>query len=816
MKSASNQKWIGMVGALAGLLTGVVAAQTPAGPAMSGAAGQALVEPAVAAPQLRLITANTGHQSVQLALEITGDYQFHPLSSGSRLLLVDLPGVTTREASVSHLLDSPLVSSYRVVGYLRESQPSSRLEVLLKLPAAVEYLKTARGLEVRLAAVPAAVPAAPAHVRPTASIPAAAPAAVRAASATRGDRLDRIEIARGPESGNVQVQVRSNGALQYKAFELREPHRLVLDIPNVVSSQSIPVSATAGMTPLRQVRVGQFQQAPPITRVVLELDKQATYDLRPSAEGLEIEIRAPQSAAPARPAAAPPVATALQMPSISESMPNSVEAVFASVRNLMSTSKVDLVETPAPTPAEPEQAPAPAQPAGLIQGRPAPVAQAQAQQAPVQPRPTGASPAAQASAQAVRRYTGEPISINVKDVDLKDFFRLIHEISGLNVILDRGVTGTLTMVLDDVPWDQALDIVLRNNQLDSVLDGNVLRIATLNTLKQEQRDMAELAKAQQDTVERVTVSRSVNYAKAGELAGTIRKFLSARADIIADERTNQLIVTTIPQDIPTMDEVLKQLDRRTQQVEIEARIVAASRTFVRELGAQFGFSAFAGNRNTVLGGNPLGADSPISARPFTPPFVVGGGQAIPLFSNFPAAGGNVGFTISNNTPDFSLDLILTAAESRGIGKTLSRPKIVTQNNQRGSIQQGVQIPIQTTVNNTVSTILQDVTLAMSVTPQVTPDNNIFLEVTVTNRNIAAGVPRINGIPALNKQEATTRVLVADGATVVFGGVIANENNLTIQQVPILGSIPVIGNLFKRTGVSTTTNELLFFITPKII
>jgi len=766
----------------------------------------------MAAPQLRHIAARTGHQSVQLALEITGDYQFHPLSSGSRLLLVDMPGVSTREASVSHLLDSPLVSSYRVVGYLRESQPSARLEVLLKLPAEVEYLKTAKGLEVRLSTVgsPAVSPA-----QPVASAPAAAPAAVRAASTTRGDRLDRIEIARGPESGNVQVQVRSNGVLQYKAFELREPRRLVLDIPNVISSQPVPVGGTAGMTPVRQVRVGQFQQTPPITRVVLELDSQAAYDLRPNAGGLEIEFRSQRSEAPVRPAAAQPVATALQMPSISESMPNSVDAVFASVRNLMSTSRVDLVETPATPAPEPQQAAAPAPPAGLIQGRQSPVVQAQAQ-VPVQPRPTGAAaqPAAQAS--AARRYTGEPISINVKDVDLKDFFRLIHEISGLNVILDKGVTGNLTMVLDDVPWDQALDIVLRNNQLDSVLDGNVLRIATLNTLKQEQRDMADLAKAQQETVERVTVSRNVNYAKATDLAGTIRKFLSPRADIIADDRTNQLIITDIPQSIPTLDEVLKQLDKRTQQVEIEARIVAASRQFVRELGAQFGFSAFAGTRNTVLGGNPLGADSPISARPFTPPFVVGGGQAIPLFSNFPAAGGNVGFTISNNTPDFSLDLILTAAESRGIGKTLSRPKIVTQNNQRGSIQQGVQIPIQTTVNNTVSTLLQDVTLAMTVTPQVTPDNNIFLEVTVTNRNIAAGVPRINGIPALNKQEATTRVLVADGATVVFGGVIANENNLTIQQVPILGSIPIIGNLFKRTGVSTTTSELLFFITPKII
>src|SRR5437899_11475107 len=174
-------------------------------------------------------------------------------------------------------------------------------------------------------------------------------------------------------------------------------------------------------------------------------------------------------------------------------------------------------------------------------------------------------------------YTGEPISVNLKDVDLKDFFRLIHEISGLNVVLDPNVKGTLTIVLDEVPWDQALDIVLQNNGLDKQLSGNVLRIATRDTLKREADGVRDLQKAQNDATPAVTVTRVLSYAKAASLTPTLKKFLSPKGDILADDRSNQLIIRDIPITIPVIDNLIRQLDRKSQQVEIEARVVSASR-----------------------------------------------------------------------------------------------------------------------------------------------------------------------------------------------------------------------------------------------
>ncbi len=194
------------------------------------------------------------------------------------------------------------------------------------------------------------------------------------------------------------------------------------------------------------------------------------------------------------------------------------------------------------------------------------------------------------------KYSGEPISVNLKDVDLRDFFRLIHEISGLNVVVDPSVKGTLTIVLDDVPWDQALDIVLHNNDLDKQLDGNVLRIATKDTLRKEAEESRDLARAQAEAADIVTTTRRLSYAKATSIATTMKKFLSARGDILADDRSNTLIIRDIPSTFPVLDNLLRQLDRRSQQVEIEARVVAANRSFSRELGTELGISTESGQQ----------------------------------------------------------------------------------------------------------------------------------------------------------------------------------------------------------------------------
>jgi type IV pilus assembly protein PilQ len=421
------------------------------------------------------------------------------------------------------------------------------------------------------------------------------------------------------------------------------------------------------------------------------------------------------------------------------------------------------------------------------------------------------------------KYTGEPISVNLKDVDLKDFFRLIHEISGLNVVLDPNVKGTLTIVLDDVPWDQALDIVLKNNDLSRQLDGNVLRIATVETLKKEAEARRAQVEAEALAVDKVSVTRFLSYAHAKDVVPTVKNFLSQRGDVIADERTNALIIQDIPNVMPPIDRLLQQLDRKTQEVEIEARVVAATRSFARDIGTQLGLGW--GNAATAVGGASSVGTSPVGVFGLQPQYTVVGTQApssstltqIPLFSNLPVTSPTSGLSFLNFSRKYQIDAILTMAESRGLLKILSRPRVVTQNNIQALVRQGVRVPIvtQAQLGGPPTVTYVDAFLRLTVTPQITSENTIFLNVDVENTTPDFG-RTVQGNPTLITQQATTQVLVTDGGTVVIGGVIQTQNSVNVSQVPLLGNIPALGNLFKRRSVSTSNQELIFFITPRII
>ena len=418
-------------------------------------------------------------------------------------------------------------------------------------------------------------------------------------------------------------------------------------------------------------------------------------------------------------------------------------------------------------------------------------------------------------------YTGAPFNLNLKDLDVKDFFRLISEMSGLNVVLDPSVKGTLTIVLNDVPWDQALAIVLNNNGLECQLQGNVLRIATVETLKNE----AEARRAQQEAqalaVPKQTYTRYLSYAHSRDLVNTVKKFLSARGDVVSDERSNALIIEDIPATLPKIDALLTALDRKTPEVEIEARVVAATRSFARDIGTQLGFGW--GNSATGLGGG-TGVNSPISVTPptgVTPSFITAPGNTslIPLFSNLPATGPTSGISFTNFSSIYRLDFVLTMAETRGLLKILSRPRVVTQNNIQALVRQGTRIPVvtQAQLGGPPTVTYVDAFLRLTVTPQITAENTIFLNVDV--ENTVPDFSRVTGAqvnPTLQTQQTTTQVLVSDGTTVVIGGVIQVQNSVAIEQVPLLGSIPLLGNLFKRNTVNTNNQELIFFITPKII
>ncbi len=682
-----------------------------------------------------------------------------------------------------------------------------------------------------------------------------------AAAAQTPSQLDRVNVVRGTD--DIRVEMSASGTVSPKLSTLDSPARVVVDLPETVMATRQSRIAV-GADGVKGVRIGMAGQSHPTTRIVVDLDQACAYELTPGAAGklvLTLHANAVAKAASENNA----VAASSPVPASKTISPFSPRVMDA---QSTSTPKT---ETPATKPIAKDSA----SPSDYVFVEPSyqaksqaasdvnkdakkddagddptvraqeaaarfsdktaaellPVSvhaaegQAQSQAPTITPAVNlAAEQKAQAGQQPASvgpKYTGEPISVNLKDVDLKDFFRLIHEISGLNVVLDPNVHGTLTVVLDDVPWDQALDIVLKNNDLARELEGNVLRIATVETLKHEADARRAQIESEALAVEKVQVTRFLSYAQAKAVVITVKKFLSQRGDVVADDRTNAVIINDIPKVIPVIDRLLTQLDRKTQEVEIEARVVAATRQFARDIGTQFGFAW--GNGHTGIGGNQAAGSSPTTVGGLTPGYITTAGsgsstgQTIPLFSNLGSTSPSSGLSFVNASNNIRIDAILSMAESRGLLKVLSRPRVVTQNNIQALVKQGVRVPIvtQAQLGGPPTVTYVDAFLRLTVTPQITSENTIFLNVDVENTTPNFG-QEVQGNPELITQQATTQVLVTDGGTVVIGGVIQTQNSINISQVPLLGNLPILGNLFKHTNVTTSNQELIFFITPRII
>src|SRR5262245_21606281 len=579
---------------------------------------------------------------------------------------------------------------------------------------------------------------------------------------------------------SLEVRIATTEQADYTYFELSKPRRLVVDfhgIQNGIGFKEKAIEAAG----VERVRTSYFSdKSRNATRIVFDILEHVSYQVADDGNGLvRVVFAGPVAEKPATP-----------------SLPNRLlEPVISP------SDRVPVTLTAGPPMVV--EAPAKAMPTGTViipTMRQTPAAQVPAAQVP----------AALAAGQTPQQYTGEITSFDLKDIDLKDFFRLIANMSGLNIVLDPAVSGTVTLSLTDVPWDQALDIVLKNNNLGSQLQGNVLRIATNATLANEEAARKPLREAQELNVDLVTKSYLLNYTKSDSVAGTLTKLLSARGTIIQDPRRNALIVSDIPNQFAKIDQLVQFLDTPSPQVEIEARLISATKGFSRDLGSQLGV-VFGNNSQNSISGAPIVGASPFNRTP-TPNVHVG--QAIPLNVNLPAAAtSGISFLLGAGA-DIILDEIITAAESRGTAKTISRPKVMTQNNLAALVQQGTQIPVQTNQNNTVSVQFLTFSLQLSVTPQITDVGTILLAVQIENSTPDFG-RSVNGIPSVSTQRAQTNVLVPDGGTAVLGGILLDQDTLNIFQVPGFGSIPLIGNLFKRTQTIKSTAELLFFVTPRI-
>jgi type IV pilus assembly protein PilQ len=416
---------------------------------------------------------------------------------------------------------------------------------------------------------------------------------------------------------------------------------------------------------------------------------------------------------------------------------------------------------------------------------------------------------------AQKQYQGAPISLDFAGADIRSVLRVFSETSGLNIIIDPKVQGVVDVALRDVPWDQALEIILKGAQLGWVLDGNVVRIAPLSALADEESQRRKLADEQALGGTLETLTRTLSYALGKDLKNVlVNSVLTKRGQVQVDERTNTIIVRDLPAALVAAGQILDTLDKPQPQVEIEARIVQTSRNFSRQLGVQWGFS---GQVSPALGNTtPLAFPNQGSLTGATG--AVQGQDAVPSAVNLKTTGAPtsaVGLALGSVNGAFKLDVQLSALETQGKLRILSTPRVLAQNNFPAMMMQGVEIPIQTVANNTVTVTFKPAALTLEVTPQITAAGTVILNVKVENAS-PDYTKQINNIPPINTQRANTQVLVKDNDTIVIGGVYVSQEQSQNDHTPGLHKIPLLGWLFRRDIVDDQANELLIFITPRII
>lgn len=747
--------------------------------AVAAAAGfVAAASGATTGPQLTGISARTNARSTSVLIEATEPVAYSTSRPDPLTILVSLRHVSATGAANRVPDGVQGVVSAVTVEEATEEDGATAAQVRLSLVQPARHtVRSARNvIEVELDQ-----PAAPLDAAMTSAPPdpviVTAPGAVGSATV-----LQAITTSAAGE--RVQVTLSGDGRLAGTATELASTsgNRLVLDFSGVKSA--VPAVTTVAQGPVQRVRVGAYREQPVVTRVVFDLTEPVRYRLEAAGDGgRDLRVIFDGRAA----AEAPPTPSAPMGPT-----PTSPSASGGGVVSV--------------------------DPMAALKVAPGAPAQTQAQAAaPASPAPSSSPQAASSSPQA-KRYTGQPVSLDFQGLDLRAVLRVFAEISGLNIVIDPAVQGTVDVALREVPWDQALEIILRANKLGYSVEGTIIRIAPLNVLADEEAQRRKLLEEQALSGELKTLAKQLSYAKGDEIRPLLEKsgLLSKRGTVQFDPRTNMLIIRDLPDQLTLVSDLISTLDRPELQVEIEARIVRTTSEYARALGVQWSFSG----RMSPFLGNTTGLAFPNT---------VGGGGGVTL----PAASVNdvtssVNLSLGAVNGALNLDVALSALEKDGKARVLLQPRVVMQNNVEGYIMRGQQIPYTTAQAGSViggsSALLtpatvqfKDAALSLKVTPQVTAAGTIFMKIDVENSFPNYAVTRAEQPnPAIDTQKASTRVLVPDGATTVIGGIYETSEDETRNTTPGLSRIPLFGWLFRNEDKTTQNNELLIFITPRII
>ena len=432
-----------------------------------------------------------------------------------------------------------------------------------------------------------------------------------------------------------------------------------------------------------------------------------------------------------------------------------------------------------------------------------------------------------------REYVGERLSLNFQQIDTRAVLQLLADTSGLNIVVSDTVQGSVTLRLQDVPWDQALDIVLTTNGLDMRRNGNVIIVAPAEEIAAHDRSRLAAQAALADLEPLRTQLLQINHARADELAALIAgtggtaAMTSPRGSVAIDERTNTLLLHDIPERLPEIRRLVETLDVPIRQVLIESRVVIVNDDFSRELGVRFG-STIVRDRSAglvALTGTGTGSNT-IAASAMDN--IVTSGQPLPVATppidqrysvNLPVTSPAGSFALAILDAGYLVDLELTALQAEGNGRIVSTPRVITANNVEARIEQGVEIPYQESASSGATTTqFKEAQLSLTVTPRITADDTIIMDLQITKDSVGEIVPSATGgfVPSIDTSSVDTRVLVNDGETVVLGGIYETENRDTVNKVPVLGDIPGLGVLFRSRARLDNNAELLVFVTPRIL
>jgi type IV pilus assembly protein PilQ len=724
-----------------------------------------------AVPQLRTLSAKASRRITTLTIETSDPVPYLTSRPDPLTLLVDLRQVEAERLVNSVTEAQGVIANVSVEKALSpDGTPLTRVRIRLTQPAAHQVRAKRNLIYVDF---DSAFPLGAGGASPASSIEqtggAAAPRIQFATS------LDAVRADAEPNGASVTLT--GNGELAVDSVTALGGGvpRVVLEFPNLRSKT--PADVVVGRGPVSAIHV---TTAGGTTRVTVDLIRPASYRVIPAEDGgKDLKIFFDDTV----------------KDDVGSAQPTAVASATDPLAALLASPRGAAVPGRAPL---------------ALQQPGAPVLPPQ----PVPPMPTTSITATPG------RFSGNPVTLDFTDADLRAVLRTFADISGLNMVIDPKVDGKVNLSLHEVPWDQALDIILRSNGLAYELDGTVVRIAPVSVFTAEKDDRKKQQDSADSAADLPTITRTLSYAKAADLVPLLKSAaLSSRGDVQIDPRTNTLIIRDIASKLQGVAQVLDSLDRPQPQVEIEARIIQTTRDFARNLGVTWGFNgrvatdlgnttglAFP-NQGTITG-RTGGVQGPIQG-PLTDHAATGVNLGVS-----PATSA-IGLALGSVNGAVNLDVALSALESSGHGRILSTPRIATQNNVTAKIIQGVQIPIQTVANNTVTVSFKDAALTMQVTPQITASNTVIMQIDI--ENAAPDFSRaIAGIPPIDTQHAITSILVSDGQTSVIGGIYISQEQSTNDRTPGLHKVPLLGWLFRRETLTDQSRELLIFITPRII